>query len=376
MKQLDMNPELEAQIKAAVGPDVVVEGLAVFEAIAINSRPLPGKRGSIFEAATVSALTLSQMADSINNGNHLPLISDHELMGTPKGRVFSAATGFAADGSVELRVLFYVDPTEETLVSKLNAGSLDEVSVSFLSSQMLCSECGWDYFGSESTAENIYTRTCANDHTVGVDGVHVLLVGLNQFVELSLVSRGAADKPKIVGKSESKLKPSGLRLAAKGFEVDGLICRASLGEEVVSFDPNKLITDLTNSQAQVITLGADKSRLEGELTAANAQVTELTEKVSTLTTQLSEANSKPNNEVDYQAALSYLKDVLKNVLTASGAEVPAELPATVAELTAAINEKTSNLTAILPVGGVSTPAGSENAEKPALVASAFSVRKL
>lgn len=381
MKQLDMTPELEAQIKAAVGPDVDTAGFAVFEAIAINNRPLPGKRGTIWDRAIVTPLTLKQMVDHINNGGHLPLISDHDLSGAPKGRVFAAGLDFAEAGSVEMRVLFYLDATEGVIAVKLNAGSLDEVSVKFLSSQMLCSECGFDYFGSDSTARNIYTQTCANDHTVGEDGIHVSLVGLNQFVELSLVSRGAADKPKIIGKSASKLKPAGLQLAARGFEVDDLICQASRGEEEVSaFDPTTLITQLSASNG---TLSAEKTRLEAELsvsatarTAAETQVTALTAQVADLETQLGEAQAKPNNEADYQVAVAFLGEVLSNVLTASGAEAPAELPKTVAELTAAIKEKTSNLTAILPVGGVAEGAGNGADNTPALVASAFTNRKL
>jgi hypothetical protein len=59
---------------------------------------------------------------------------------------------------------------------------------------------------------------------------------------------------------------------------------------------------------------------------------------------------------------------------ASGAEAPAELPKTVAELTAAIKDKTNGLTAILPIGGVSQPNNGD--AKPALNASAFTTRNL
>lgn len=383
MKQLDLTPELVNIIKASVGDDVDPSGFAVFEAIAINSRPLPGKRNSIFEGAIVTPLTIKQMADNINNGNHLPLVSDHDLTGTPKGRVFLAEPNFAADGSYELRTLFYLDSTETTTIAKLNAGSLDEVSVSFLSSQLLCSECGWDYFGADATGENIYTRTCLNDHTVGEDGVHVNLVGLSQFIELSLVPRGAADKAKIVGKSQSVLQPSGLRLAARGFEVDSLICRASLGEKVVTVDTNALITQLSEARGETISLGREKDGLNTQLSAATAardtalgEVATLTAQVTDLTAQLATASAAPSNQADYDAAVTFLQDVLKNVLTASGAEVPAELPTSVANLTAAIKDKTSNLTAILPVGGVAAAAGSDAGKAPALVASAFTNRIL
>src|SRR5690606_3498634 len=148
----------------------------------------------------------------------LPLMSDHELFGEPKGRMFHAGLNYGEDGEIELRALFYLDETEEKLIKKLDSASLDEVSVSFLASSMLCSECGWDYF-QFGTSENFNTRTCENGHTIGEDGVHAELVGLNQFIELSLVARGAADKPKIVGKSQSKLAPqSTYRLAARGFD--------------------------------------------------------------------------------------------------------------------------------------------------------------
>jgi hypothetical protein len=90
MKQLTMTAELSALIKKAVGEDVDPTNFAVFETIALNTKPLPGKRGALFEGAVVQPITLKEMVDSINSGNHLPLIADHELMGAPKGRFFHA----------------------------------------------------------------------------------------------------------------------------------------------------------------------------------------------------------------------------------------------------------------------------------------------
>lgn len=387
MKQLPLTPELTKLIKASVGEDVDVTGFAVFEAISLNTKPLPGKGGSIFEGAVVSALTLRQMADSINAGNHLPLISDHQLTGEPKGRVFHADLMYGPGGEVELRTLFYLDPTEDRLIQKLNAGSLDEVSVSFLSSQMLCSECSFDYMGPEAEWSNIRDRTCNNGHTIGENGVHARLVGLSQFIELSLVARGAADGPKIVGKSESKLQPAAaLRLAARGFNTDGLIVRASRGEEVVTtpFDPSKLITDLSQSQAQVIVLTQSETALKGQVTeltaardtavadrdAANARIAELE-------TELAAAKEAPESAAQLTEAVQFLQTTLSKVIVASGGEAPAAdaLPKTITELKAQIEEKTANLTAILPVGGVARGAQTEDGAKPKLVASAFSTRK-
>lgn len=385
MKQLPMTPQLSARIKAAVGEDVETEGLAVFECIALNTKPLPGKGGSLFESAKIPVLTLQQMASWLENGGHIPLISDHQLMGEPKGRAFAGELHTAEDGSTaELRVLFYLDATEDRLIAKLNAGTLDEVSVSFLSTQFLCSECGWDYFSGEALSENFFERTCANGHKIGEDGVHAELVGLDKFIELSLVARGAADNPKIVGRSKSKLQPTSqqLRLAASGIEIDGLVCEATTGEEIVSTTPDfvKLTTDLVNARvsegtlmasntaltSQVSTLTAGAEALQTSLTASEARVTELT-------VDLAAAKEPAANAADYAEAIAFLGEVLSKVLTASGAEVPAELPKTVAELKADIIKHTSDLTAILPVGGI---AQTQTDEKPKLVASAYSNRNL
>lgn len=372
-----MTPELSALIKAAVGQDVETADLAVFECIALNSKPLPGKNGTIFEKATVMPITLRQMADHILAGNTLPLIADHTLYGSPKGRVFNAELNYNQQaGDLELRTLFYLDSSEADLITKLNSGVLDEVSVSFLSTEFLCSQCSWDYFGQDSTSENLYSKTCANGHEIGSDGVHAQLVGLSQFVEVSLVARGAADKPKIVGKSDSKLLPaSSMRLAAKGFEIDGLICRAGQGDNIVTVDTNKLITDLMASNTSVATLTVEKSNLGAQLSAAEASVTAANAKVADLETRLAAAEAAPTNEADYQVALAFLGELVTNLSVAAGEAAPTELPKTVAELKVAIEGKTSKLTALLPVGGVSAGAGAGDDEKPALRASAFSNRK-
>src|SRR3546814_15738044 len=79
------------------------------------------------------------------------------------------------------------------------------------------------------------------------------------------------------------------------------------------------------------------------------------------------------------AAVTFLRSILSNVLVAAGKEKPKddELPTAVADLEKQIKEHTSDLTAILPVGGVSAnPKEGEGDDKPKLVASAFTNRKL
>lgn len=392
MKQLEMTPALVAMIKAAVGDDVDPSGFAVFETIMLNTKPLSGKRGALFENAVVQPITLKEMVDNINGGNHLPLIANHELSGAPKGRLFHAALDFE-DGALTMRGLFYLDQTETTLIAKLNSGTLDEVSVAFQSRQFNCSECGWDYFGLGASREHIWDRVCANGHAIGVAGVHGEMVGLSQFVETSLVARGAADKPKIVGKSQSKLAPEGLKLlAAKGFEIDELVVQASLGAK----DETNM-SEIAALTAQLTTLSADKGSLTAQLTAATGERDTLRTERDTLRTDLSardaeivtlkadkaELEKRPEAQVatDLTAALTYLGGVYDQLTVASGkAKVEGDArPTTVAAFTAAIDEMTGKLTSILPVGGKSTAAGGADKDKAAELSydpkHAFGVRR-
>ncbi len=357
MKRLALTPELIQRIKDAVGEDVDPSGFAVFEAIAINTHPLPGKDGTIFEKARLSSLTIRQMADSINGGNHLPLIANHDADEIPKGRVFYAEPHIDASGEDELRVLFYVDATEADTAAKLDAGSLDEVSVSFLASQILCSECDFDYRGEDASFSNLYERTCKNGHQIGKDGVHARLVGLSVLTELSLVSRGAAKSAKIVGKSQSKLAAPLQQLAARGFEVDRLFLQASKGEEDV--DTTALMTQLTDAKADLKVSAAEVTTLKAANETLTGEVTELRGQVETLTTDLKAARADNKAEeletanTELGEAKAVLGEMYVKLATAAG-ETDVKAPESIADLKAGVESYQSKLTAMLPIGGVTS----------------------
>lgn len=362
MKRLPMTPALIAQIKAAVGEDVDPEGFAVFEVIAVNSLPLPGKDGSIFERAQITPLTLRQMVDSIEGGNHLPLIMNHNMESVPVGRVFKAALSAAQTGEIEMRALFYVDQTNAELAAKIDAGSLDETSVGFLASQLLCSECGWDYRGEDAGWSNFMDRTCENGHTIGSDGVHLNLVGLQTFSELSLVTRGAASKPKIVGRSASKLALPLQALAARGFEIDELFCTASKGEYNV--DLNTVLTQLSEkttlaatAQVQVTQLTAERDDLQTRLTAAEARVAELA------AAENPDAAALETAQTELSTATAVLTDIYTKLATAAGSD--AEVPQSVTDLKAGIDKFQSDLTALIPVGGAAASTQNDGEESGA-----------
>jgi hypothetical protein len=382
MKRLELTPELLQLIKDRVGPDVELDGIAVFESISLNNKPLPGKKGTFWEKAVATPLTLRQIADYLQAGNHIPLMMDHTMAGAPKGRVFEAGIDYSGDGEFELRTLFYLDKTETELATKIDAGVYDEVSVTFLPTSYLCSECDFDYLGEGANFENFYTRTCSEGHTIGTDGVHVRMVGLATLTELSLVARGAADKPKIVGRSASKLAPTSApaqRLAARGFEIDGLVCQASRGEDLVNTE--KLVADLMAATSELATLKANAGTHEAAITAANTardealgQVTTLTAERDDLQTQLTTATAENKTE-EATAATTWLTASLTKLLTAAGKSVE-NLPTDVAALTAAIDAETKGLTALIPAGGASEGgSGSETREAPKANLSAFTTRK-
>jgi hypothetical protein len=382
MKQIPMTAELSKLIKDRVGDDVDTANLAVFETIALNTKPLPGKDGTIFEDAVVVPVTLAQMVDYIISGNHLPVVINHDLANLPTGRFFHAGL-YSDDNSLEeleMRALFYLDATEEKLIHKLNSASLDEVSVAFLASAFLCSECGWDYF-SQGEPENIATRTCANGHTIGEDGVHAEMVGLSKFIELSLVARGAADKPKIVGKSQSKLAPESVyRLAAKGFEPDGLIVQASMSKEE-DMDTTKLVTDLTEAKSALALSAAEVTRLTASTEALTTKLTASETRVGELETELAAAkDAKPEDYETDKAALTEARSLLQsqlNSLRVASGEAKLEddkLPSEIAELKTQIEDLTGKLTALLPTDGVALAAG-KSQDEPKRDFSSFKVTK-
>lgn len=377
MKQIPITPELRAKIQAAVGADVDPSNFAVFESISLNNLPLPGKAGTIFEKAVVSEVTLRQMADSINSGNTLPLIWSHDPEQVPKGRVFSADLSKGPLGETELRTLWYVDPTETTLIDKLNAASIDEVSVSFLASQILCSDCGFDY--READLVSLVSRTCDEGHEIGVDGVHARLVGLSVFSELSLVSRGAAKDAKIVGKSQSKLSAPLQQLAASGVDIDKLLLTASRGEWNVDLDT--LVTSLSDTKADLKVSKANEERLAAEVVTLSESNTSLTEQVETLTADLEAARaaSKEAELEEATAELAEAKGLLVDMFTklaVANGETNPVVPETIAELKAGIEDRQSKLTAILPVGGASTtdPKAELGAKFNSNIVSGFKVR--
>lgn len=369
-KQIDITPRIADLIARAAGTEVDTSKVAAYEAVLLNTLPL-NKRGTLFDRARHSVGALREMVQLFASGVSIPMHTRH-LQGIemPVGKLFHVELfEDTANDYAELRGLFYLPKEQEAdLVAKIDAGVIDEVSVGVLHSHVLCSECGFDFFGEEATFEHIWTRTCANEHKIGENGVHVRLTGIENWYETSLVSRGAAQKPKIVSGSKSLLANSDQvkRLAAAGIPADVAVFFGSASHREpkmpgeTKLDLSAIVSDLATARADLKLAEAKVADLTAQLDAANKRVKELEEKVANL-----EGKTDSKLKAEFDAVKKTLDTVsvfiADNAKLALGVAGLTELPKTVEEQIEVIKKATANLSH-LPIGGKAAPA--EKQEQP------------
>jgi hypothetical protein len=380
-KAVPITPQIQAWLNAAAGSEVDPNTIVVFEAVAVNTKPLM-KSGSIFENATISRSTLEDMAAAVNGGESVPLHTLH-LQGyeLPVGKLIQCTVVDAADGSSELRSLFFLSKeTQAKLISDIQNGIIDEVSVGLRTKKALCSECGWDFFGEESSFVNLYDRVCANDHKIGVDGVHLNLVGMERFFELSLVSKGAARNAKILSRSKQALAASAdfEKLAASGIPPETQIVIASVKDKESDMDVSVLVAEVASKSSALALAEKDAKEKGDALTAANAKITDLEAKIAELSAaspakdevaaKLTETEAKLKKvEEDLQLANEFLADEAKKALVASG-KADAEVAKDASGLVAQIKDTKLALLNLIPAGGrsVAADAGAEETPRKSL----------
>lgn len=375
MKELTKTPFINALLQAAVGEGVDTSTLHVYEVRATSTVALRGKAGTVFDKAKISPNTIAQLAQRIN-AEPIPLMMDHNMRGTPYGKFFYGEAIPMENGETELRGYLYVDSSEEKILTKLNAGSIDEVSIQFLSSKMLCSECGFDYM--QAAAEDNYMPfillECDEGHKIGENGVHTNLIGVEEVMELSLVSRGAAKNSKIIAPSDAKLGQEAQRLAAAGVELNNFYCTASAGdpgEEEVDFKELTVkLASLTDDKIELSTklnaAEATNERLTTELSARDETITALTAERDELQTQL-EAASANNDEgalsEEQTTALNALIGKQYVALKALDGDTDAKILEDIPAMVEFITGNETRLSALIPAGGASQGAGSGETEE-------------
>lgn len=368
-KKLEITKKIADLIASATDGATDPNTVSVYESVSITS--LPVKKNNIFDGAVHPENTLREMAAAVATRpmpRHVPVHTMHDQgYGLPVGKVFHAEYMQDSNGVGQVRSLFFIGNNETEIIGKLESGALDEVSVGVRYKHLNCSQCGWDYMGPEATMMNFYDRMCANEHQIGVDGVHVVCNGLDQWMEQSVVSLGAAQGAKIVARTKSLLGNDGYTaLAASGIDpsVTTLFATATLPKEPETMDMTALIKDLTDAKASLLTKDTELGTLTAAATAAKATITELTAKVDTLTAEITTLKAgdlvKVTGERD--AAFAFVREEADRLCVASG-EAKLKADATLDELKASIQTNRTKLSASIPAGGRSEDpsAGSGNA---------------
>lgn len=338
-KAIEATQEMLAQIERVTGTAVAATDIVIFEAAAMNTRPLT-KMGSIFHNARASEETLNEMANALNSGaESVPLHTLHaQGYELPIGKVFQGEVIRLPDGEAELRAMFYLPRSEAQMIEKINIGIIDEVSVGVKSKALLCSKCGFDYFEGEAGYEHLFSQTCANGHTVGVDGTHVKLSGLDKWMELSLVSRGAASKPKILGRTKQVMaKETYDRIAADGLPPEAVVLFTASDES------NKEVPMDPELKAALEALTSGLADVKAALTPATPPQTdpEPNAELDALRVELAAANARI---AEFEAAEAAEAE--------AAAAAEAEAAAQAAAAQAAAEAEAANLHSSLPVGGV------------------------
>lgn len=377
-KQVEMTDELLSKFRGKFGEEVNVDNFYMFECRALSTEAV--HQGTIYDGATVDTGILASMADKINNsdeniGIHI-MHNDDDLN---IGRAFSARMGIDENGTSALYATCAIlkDDESNKVINKIENNVLDEVSVQFLSEHAYCSECHWDYMGEDASFENWWDKTCANGHTIGVDGCHLELEGLANFSEISIVNRGAAKNPKILSQKKRSLFGEGelMSLAASGKSPEFLVAtfynklenvmkenenvalsaeqvadmQAELAELKQKLDLSEKVKALETSLSEKEQILADKENEVNSLNDAHkAEVDGLNEahkaEVDELNAELSTV--KEQNE----AMLKFLQEEVKKVALAAGKK-DVEVPSDLGGISAMLNENQQLLATLVPAGG-------------------------
>jgi hypothetical protein len=365
MKQIEKTQRIRDLLTASAG-DVDLDALRVYEAIAFNTLPIR-KEHHLYKGARADRNFLLEMVAELKRESR-PVQIQHDKEPLPIGRVFH---GEVVDTGVEseLRVLFFLDPTANEQATKIEAGTVDQVSVSILPKQFLNSKSGFDYFGPEASSEHLWSGMDNDGNQLGKNGVYGQMRGLANFWEMSLVGRGGAQNARIVARDKSHFGDSFERLAASGMDPNSLILNATSFKEP-SMDLSTLVADLTSKTADLTNAQRDLAASTAKVTGLEATITEQTATIADLNAQLeaTKAADVAGITAGRDAAVAALTAVAKNVLTKVG-KLDVQLPTDVAALSALIDEHAAAL--VIKPNGTSKDTPSDLSSAPAPRASAF-----
>ncbi len=317
MKQIELDDTLRAKLRERA-PDVDPTKIAVFRAAALSTAPIR-KRHPLYNGAVVTEALLGEMRDELHKESRPLQImhgsSDGDQL--PIGRVFDAelSQGTGPNGATELRTLFWIDTEHLELVNKVNSGTIDQVSVAFLSKSIKSSKTGFDFLGPKASFENVWGGVDDQGNKMGTDGAHAILDGLDGWYEMSLVGQGGALGAKILSGGQ-------LHLSASNQDVSPLVLQLSSGtsptppkpepkKDTFDMDAKEFAALIAENAAKLANAERDRDVAKAEVTTLTAQVTTLTAEVATLkgtddakkVTELTSANADLQTRLDAAVAL-------------------------------------------------------------------------
>lgn len=365
MKQIEKTQRIRDLLAASAG-DVDVDALRVYEAIAFNTLPIR-KEHFLYKGARADRNFLLDMAAELRRESR-PVQIQHDKEPLPIGRVFH---GEVKDTGIEseLRVLFFLDPTANEQATKIEAGTVDQVSVSVVPKQLLNSKSGFDYLGPESSYENRYSGIDNEGNQLGQNGVYAQMRGLANFWEMSLVGLGGAQNARIVTRDKSHFGESYERLAASGIDPNSLVLNATATKET-PMDISAFVADLTAKTAELTTAQINLTNATAKTTTLEATIVERDATIVDLTAQLEAAKAADvaGLTAARDAAVAALSAVAKNVLTKAG-KLDVQIPTEIAELQALIDENSAAF--VVKPGGTAQESVTDLSAAPSTRASVF-----
>lgn len=374
MKQISVTPEIQARINAVAGTEVPPDTIAVFECIAVTKQPIR-KPGSIFDGATYEPSFFTELAAAVPPDQGVMLQVMHDTTPLPTGRVFTAKE--TPEG---VRAQFYVGRGKYDIVPDIDNGTINQVSIGAMSRQMLCSKCRWDYMSPEASFSNFYDQTCANGHTIGVDGTHLILVGVKRWFELSLCGTGASPGALIVGRAKAQLMASTADfalLAANGRAPEATIFATNPTGETRMDPITTLTASLQSRMDENATLKAALSAKDAEMATINAALTASKADVTRLTAELAAANAFKAKAEGFDAAYTTLHaNAVKAKIAMGGKAEDVAKDATVTQLNEIIETAGAHLAQLVAASGKSEGTRQNNEVTVSAIApSAFSATR-
>lgn len=391
-KKIQIDARLQQLIEKKCGNDVDINKFSVYQARVVSTEPI--SQNSWYDKAQMAHSTILELADLINEDErNTPIQIMHDGSVLPIGRLIAAAAIEEENGTTALYAYFIVSNEFTDIISRLDSGIIDEVSIGMAGKKLLCSECGTDMMElDEGTRMMAYfTNTCPECNGVfGKDGVHLNIVGVKKLSEVSLVGRGAAKNPKILDTAKQiSLAASGEQLKASLKDLSDLMSNVYLDGKFVNEESSMTLEELMAKLNEI------ETKVYAALADVNEKINSLDEKLKASegepageppaepagaenepkddpqsdNKELEEAENKlaeANKEIESLKAqssevLGFIRNEANKLLVAAGRTELAE-SASFDDIKKVITDSKATLAATIPVGGVglAADAGAKN----------------